>query len=469
MKTKNTISYKVGKILGRHRAFTLVELIIVITILAILATIAFISFQWFTKDARDADKTTTLANMQKALELHVTKADTYPEPENVYWSWYVTVDWVNIELTRVWYIWDSIARMLNISKTPIDPLTSKPYVYGVSGNNRDYQIASTLEWSRARVLWSYNYPLVLNWHVFSLPSLIFNWTGWDLTVEAYAKFVIDKWLNIPYALKWWDVNAINTQTTAQVLWQIVWNENVTLTWVTLPTKYNWSTSSSDIATTIFWENTPEKIDQLWMAVFTPATYLTEVKDSSGWSDEWDSEPTWPTLTWNNWTNIWSVWTYDNNWTSETVFYAWVYQWRTLWVAWTENIFLQWKTSNTPTSDASNATDGRENTGTFNSDHPASNYCQNLNWAWYTDWYLPAANNDNATTTSCSTQSWEMQFLYCQHKWTGSQALLGFASKNYWSSTEETLSGARRLYFGNGSWDYYIKDITNRFRCVRVAD
>jgi len=47
------------------KAFTLVELIIVITILAILATIAFVSFSNYTKSARDANRVSTLTNLQK--------------------------------------------------------------------------------------------------------------------------------------------------------------------------------------------------------------------------------------------------------------------------------------------------------------------------------------------------------------------------------------------------------------------
>lgn len=158
--------------------------------------------------------------------------------------------------------------------------------------------------------------------------------------------------------------------------------------------------------------------------------------------------------------------------SEIARYAWVYTWwhgKTLWLAGTESTSLKWKTTNDNTTNASSITDGRLNTGTFNVNHPASNYCQNLVRAWYSDWYLPASSYIDATKTNCSSQAWEMQFLYCQDRWTGI-SLLWFWNNGYWSSTQYLAGMALALDVTSGGLKrYYDNPITTYVRCVRVAD
>ena len=59
---------------------------------------------------------------------------------------------------------------------------------------------------------------------------------------------------------------------------------------------------------------------------------------------------------------------------------------------TENFergFIAWKTSQTGTANARDFEDGRRNVGTFNANHPASNFCQTLSLNSFTDWHLPA--------------------------------------------------------------------------------
>ncbi|MDQ7009185.1 MAG: type II secretion system protein, partial [Candidatus Gracilibacteria bacterium] len=64
-----------------HRAFTLVELIVVITILAILATVGFVSFSGYLAGTRDVNRVSQLKSMSDALELYRTKKDL-PTPDD---------------------------------------------------------------------------------------------------------------------------------------------------------------------------------------------------------------------------------------------------------------------------------------------------------------------------------------------------------------------------------------------------
>ena len=66
----------------KTKAFTLVELIVVITILAILWTIAFISLQWHSENARDSVRISDMKNIEKWLELMLTKRWTVSLPED---------------------------------------------------------------------------------------------------------------------------------------------------------------------------------------------------------------------------------------------------------------------------------------------------------------------------------------------------------------------------------------------------
>jgi hypothetical protein len=55
--------------------------------------------------------------------------------------------------------------------------------------------------------------------------------------------------------------------------------------------------------------------------------------------------------------------------------------------------LQWKTANTTTTGATSTFDGAANTAAMVTagiaDHPAANFCKNLNIGGFNDWYLPA--------------------------------------------------------------------------------
>lgn len=223
-------------ILNKQKGFTLVELIIVITILAILATIAFISFKSYSWNARDGNRVTALSNIQKWLDIYQVKVWKYPHPDDVYG----TGTFWGESLNYVWYISGSLSKVINMNKTPIDPKTQNNYVYWVSSNYQKYQLATTLEeleawivipttyaaqW-KAKVVWNYTYPLRLGPKIYSLPSLIFVWSGDLLTNSTW--FIVNNSWNLPYSL---DGQLSNNVSVTEQLQQITGTGNLTLTWV----------------------------------------------------------------------------------------------------------------------------------------------------------------------------------------------------------------------------------------------
>lgn len=318
----NTLNKKFLK--KNKSAFTLVELIIVITILSILATISFISFQGYTKNARDSNRTATISNLQEWLDLYWIQTTKYPEPEWKVLSW--SLNWV--QLTKVWTIWETITRLIKSSNVPQDP-NWWSYAYWISADNKYYQIWTTLEntttynnltkniyannWNyRAKVVWNYIYPLKLNWKFYSLPSLLFTWIWWELSNENNAKFIIDKWENIPY--QWnWEIN--NTQTTTELLEIITWSWWLSLTWVEIPviTSNEFKDENYSI-----WELSKLWLskEQVWQVIYwNEYMWNTNVSPNTWWSSWWDSwwwssSPTYNNCEW--WSQSWYTYTWINH-------------------------------------------------------------------------------------------------------------------------------------------------------------
>lgn len=124
----------------KFKWFTLVELIIVITILAILATIAFVSFQWYVKDSRDSTRLTTLKSIETWLQTFQLSTGNYPEPEN-----YTLIQASGTTLNFQWYIWDSVAKLLKINKTPLDPIDQTKFIYSSNSQKTRYELLTHLE------------------------------------------------------------------------------------------------------------------------------------------------------------------------------------------------------------------------------------------------------------------------------------------------------------------------------------
>jgi len=150
----------------------------------------------------------------------------------------------------------------------------------------------------------------------------------------------------------------------------------------------------------------------------------------------------------------------------------------------------WKTANTTTVDTTSSFDGAANTAAIVTagiaDHPAANFCKNLNIGGYSDWYLPAryeldiAYFNLKPSTAANSTSWGVN-LYSVPKRdinntttyptqtpltafnTSAEA---FAADNHWSSTEANASNAWFLTFPDGTQISAGKAISRRVRAFR---
>ena len=113
---------------------------------------------------------------------------------------------------------------------------------------------------------------------------------------------------------------------------------------------------------------------------------------------------------------------------------------------------QWKTTRTSTAGTCSTVNGYLNTygAMQNATHPAGNWTATRSINGYSDWYLPAISETGTMyTNKGSMPSGE-----------------GFASSNYWSSTEYTTSCACYRIFSSGGASYSFKTFTNRVRALR---
>jgi hypothetical protein len=136
--------------------------------------------------------------------------------------------------------------------------------------------------------------------------------------------------------------------------------------------------------------------------------------------------------------------------------------------------LAWKTANTTTAGASSTFDGVANTAAIVTagiaDHPAAQFCKNLNIGGFTDWYLPArleldiayfnlkpstGNNDtNRGSNNYSVPKRLVNYTSAyptQTKLTAfNTSAQAFAANTHWSSEDGGVTSAWFFGFGDGS-------------------
>lgn len=236
------------------KGFTLVELIIVITILSILATIAFISFQWYSKNARDGNRITTLKNIWKWLEVYKVQTWNYPQPD----------DSINIEAswTIIWYQWnvrDSISRLIKMNVTPTDPSDKEKYLYSISWDKKKYQVL---------------------WYLETTDYL-------SLLPQSYA---------IDYSNRY-------IKTEWDKVWIILGANKSPITWVTKIEVATWST----VYNVYFWSN--DSINWSWNTILSNITTRREDLSSNTSLASLDT-----TLVW-YWDFNWNLWDKSSKWNS----------------------------------------------------------------------------------------------------------------------------------------------------------
>jgi len=114
---------------GRRAGFTLVELLVVIAIIAILSVTAYVALGGQTAKARNSKRMQDLGAIQNALEIYfVENYSKYPDQlaDNS--------NPADVELEPKY-----------MPELPTDPIPTNPYEYGIAGNKKTYQLATTLE------------------------------------------------------------------------------------------------------------------------------------------------------------------------------------------------------------------------------------------------------------------------------------------------------------------------------------
>jgi len=343
----------------KQRAFTLVELIVVITILAILWTIAFISLQWYSRDARDATRTTDLWNIKTSIELYSIQTWKDPLPDNysiiTYSGWTENV-WYQ------WVVWDKVTiNLKSLNEKPLDPLTNDPYVYSTTNTYKEYEVLALYEWSvvynsvintvnaaitslTPKIAWNYNWVFVkTNNYIIPTPSIVIaesllTWTPLELTTSNIKSLVITNGTNIPkntltqeqtgalninLSVYTWSINNNSTDNQKVIAMKII---QQAYSWTSLSNKYTYvlkNTSTWKLVTLannlILWSfkslpytntnNTnPVPVNWIcwtsnWLNITSiPTTNLCNAWNSTSVLDNW----AWSTYSWScNWVNWWT--------------------------------------------------------------------------------------------------------------------------------------------------------------------
>lgn len=183
------------------KAFTFVELIMVTVILTILWSIWFIWFVWNLSSARDAERKSSFGQITSAMKLHKKNRWSYPAPEN-YFS--ITNGWNSNVVVWQWKLWPNVW-LSTIDKIPLDPKLNIPYLYSITKNKQEFQIAWALENNdRTKTLLRGSYKSVSKT---VLPTIIL---ALDSTIDTEITdptnkdlFIFDEGIhNFPYDFDW---------------------------------------------------------------------------------------------------------------------------------------------------------------------------------------------------------------------------------------------------------------------------
>ncbi len=291
------------------KAFTLTELIIVITVLAILSTIAFVSYTSNISSTRDNKRILDIDTIKIALSQYKDKYGKYPLP----WD-YFNITYSGAVVATQWVINKEVT-LSTLELIPTDPLDNHFYSYWVTLDQKQYQLATTLEndWEEKTLLaWDYQsvakriLPNILlatstwAWVNIEIGSWILNW---DTNRKLFLFNEIND--NLLHSFEWWWVSKSNGEIFQNLLtkseeidyWQkhdyTSCNE-IFYAWKSIgPGQYQIMNDSWNLIDTYCWMNNTCSASQhlaWWVCVIN-----TRTCNLSHWS--W-------TQTWDSWTNSW---------------------------------------------------------------------------------------------------------------------------------------------------------------------
>ena len=189
-----------------NKAFTFVELIVVVIILWILWTIGFTSYVGSLANWRDTSRKASFAEIFGAMKTYKQKKWSFPIPNKSF-------SWTNNSSNIVFWQWKLTKNVAlsTIDNIPYDPKIKIPYLYSITKNRQEFEIAWTLEnndWDKPLSLLVWNYKSVAE-NV--LPTIIVaTWTTLDISDSNNKKlFIFDKQShNLAYDFDW------NTEPTS---------------------------------------------------------------------------------------------------------------------------------------------------------------------------------------------------------------------------------------------------------------
>ena len=123
----------------KHKAFTLVELIVVVTILAILATIGFVSYSSYLTGVRDTNRLAQLVSIHDGLELYRTKNDLPLPDDNI------EIQANGITIAYQWYAGGNTLDTIDFTKWGKDPKDGTYFSYYLTKDRKYFQLMWLLE------------------------------------------------------------------------------------------------------------------------------------------------------------------------------------------------------------------------------------------------------------------------------------------------------------------------------------
>lgn len=472
--------------------FTLVELIIVIIILSILWAIAFTSFQWYIKDTRDSARLSTIKTIEKWIEIYNIEALTYPIPDKEEWqtqlqTWALSIEWVEVEYSYLWEVWDNLRNILKLSKTPTDPLIWNKYVYARTMDWKKYQLATILEnstgynflvtrtyaasWYKAKVVWNHTMDVIYTtstWKFITIvPSLIFDSSWSNILNQTWTLFVVDKKDNLPYLI----TTLTNKKSTKEILEELRW------TWATIITEkipdnvinwnqtiYEWISQTSNswtIFTSLWARNDNNAVDvsklekiikwtttdlncEIWWRLVNNWEKITMYTENTiAWNAWYDCIDRWQERECSNWEMSWSE-TYSYlsciKWVADNCSASWsyVYNWHTYSLPWINHSTSTWWIL---------SSDIPENNWVFKYTlsniecndwvliNPSESWTptpQSCDTWYHISWNSCAPDNCSATTQVVNWHSYDIPIL---NDWT-TQALTSIVNITDWTRTYE---------------------------------
>ncbi len=180
------------------KAFTFVELIVVIMILWILSVIGFSSYSDSIADWRDTQRKSQLAEVIWAMKTYKQKKWSFPIPV----EYFSVINWASNIVFWQGKLGKNIS-LSTIDEIPYDPKIKIPYLYSVTTNRQEFEIALSLENNDsdetiALVWWNYK-SVSKN----MLPTiLVATSTSLDISTNKNLFIFDNQSHNLPYDFDW---------------------------------------------------------------------------------------------------------------------------------------------------------------------------------------------------------------------------------------------------------------------------